>query len=101
MLPWYYYAITDGRTMFNFYLLPGLPFLILAVVYTLGAVMTPPGGTTTGKLRTDHQLLGAVVAGLYMAVIALCFAYFYPLFVGQLITYQGWASRMWLGARWW
>jgi dolichyl-phosphate-mannose-protein mannosyltransferase len=101
MLPWYYYAVTDGRTMFNFYLLPGLPFLILAVVYVLGAVMTPPEGMATGKMRTDHQLLGTVIAGLYMAVIALCFAYFYPIFVGQLITYQGWASRMWLGTRWW
>jgi dolichyl-phosphate-mannose--protein O-mannosyl transferase len=101
MLPWYYYAVTDGRTMFSFYLLPGLPFLILAVVYALGAIMTPPGGIATGKMRTDHQLLGAAIAGIYVAVIALCFAYFYPIFVGQLITYQGWASRMWLGTRWW
>jgi dolichyl-phosphate-mannose--protein O-mannosyl transferase len=100
MLPWYYYAITDGRTMFSFYLLPGLPFLILAVVYVLGAIMTPPGGVASGAQRTDHQLLGTTIAGLYMAVIALCFAYFYPLFVGGMITYQGWASRMWLGSRW-
>jgi dolichyl-phosphate-mannose-protein mannosyltransferase len=101
MLPWYYYAVTDGRTMFSFYLLPGLPFLILAVVYTLGAIMTPPEGVASGAQRTDHQLLGTAIAGIYVAVIALCFAYFYPLFVGQLITYQGWASRMWLGTRWW
>jgi dolichyl-phosphate-mannose-protein mannosyltransferase len=100
MLPWYYYAITDGRTMFSFYLLPGLPFLILAVVYVLGAIMTPPEGLATGKSRTDRQLVGTVVAGAYVVLIALCFAYFYPIFVGELITYNSWSSRMWLGSRW-
>jgi dolichyl-phosphate-mannose-protein mannosyltransferase len=100
MLPWYYYAITDGRTMFNFYLLPGLPFLILAVVYVLGAIMTPPTGIATGKNRTDRQLIGTVVAGAYVILVALCFAYFYPIFVGQLISYNSWSARMWLGGRW-
>jgi dolichyl-phosphate-mannose-protein mannosyltransferase len=33
-------------------------------------------------------------------VVALCFAYFYPIFVGQLIPYTSWQSRMWLGSRW-
>jgi dolichyl-phosphate-mannose-protein mannosyltransferase len=32
--------------------------------------------------------------------VALCFAYFYPIFVGQLIPYQSWQARMWLGSRW-
>ena len=30
LLPWFYYAVADGRTMFVFYVLPALPFLILA-----------------------------------------------------------------------
>jgi dolichyl-phosphate-mannose-protein mannosyltransferase len=101
MLPWYYYAVTDGRTMFNFYLLPGVPFLILAVVYVLGAIMTPPAGVATGAQRTDHQIVGTWVAGLYVAAVALCFAYFYPIFVAHLISYDAWSKRMWLGTRWW
>jgi dolichyl-phosphate-mannose-protein mannosyltransferase len=100
LLPWFYYAVTDGRTMFNFYVLPALPFLILAVVYVLGAIMTPPEGMTTGAARTDRQLVGTVVAGVYVVLVALCFAYFYPIFVGQLIPYTSWQSRMWLGSRW-
>jgi dolichyl-phosphate-mannose--protein O-mannosyl transferase len=100
MLPWYYYAVTDGRTMFSFYLLPGLPFLILAVVYVLGAIMTPREGVATGRRRTDRQLIGTVVVGAYVVLVALCFAYFYPIFVGQLITYNSWSARMWLGSRW-
>nr|WP_239159162.1 glycosyltransferase family 39 protein [Actinoplanes humidus] len=100
LLPWFYYAIKDGRTMFSFYALPALPFLILAVVYALGAIMTPPEGMATGSGRTDRQLIGVVVAGVYVTLVALCFAYFYPLFVGQIIPYDSWLSRLWLGNRW-
>jgi dolichyl-phosphate-mannose-protein mannosyltransferase len=100
LLPWFYFAVKDGRTMFSFYALPALPFLILAVVYVLGAIMTPASGTATGDRRTDRQLVGTLVVGLYVAVVALCFAYFFPIFVGQLIPYQSWAARMWLGSRW-
>jgi dolichyl-phosphate-mannose-protein mannosyltransferase len=100
LLPWFYFALADGRTMFSFYVLPALPFLILAIVYALGAIMTPPGGTAAGAARTDRQLVGTIVAGVYVLLVALCFAYFYPIFVGQLIPYQDWSSRMWLGGRW-
>ncbi len=100
LLPWFYYAIHDGRTMFSFYALPALPFLILAVVYALGAIMTPPTGVTQGPARTDRQLLGTVIAGVYVVLVALCFAYFFPIFVGQVITQEAWAARMWLGPRW-
>ena len=100
LLPWFYFAVADGRTMFSFYVLPALPFLILAVVYVLGAIMTPPEGVAVGAARTDRQLIGTVVAGAYVALVAVCFAYFFPIFVGQLIPYDSWAARMWLGSRW-
>ena len=86
--------------MFSFYALPALPFLILAVVYVLGAIMTPPDGMATGRQRSDRQLIGTIVAGIYVALVALCFAYFHPIFVGQLMPYDSWSSRMWLGNRW-
>ena len=92
LLPWFYFAVADGRTMFSFYALPALPFLILAVVYVLGAIMTPrPGRTSTA---------GVAVVAVYVAAVALRFAYFHPLFVGQLMTYNDWYARMWLGSRW-
>jgi dolichyl-phosphate-mannose-protein mannosyltransferase len=100
MLPWFYYALADGRTMFSFYALPALPFLVLAVVYVLGAIMTPPGGLATGGARTDRQLVGMIVASAYVVVVALCFLYFYPVFVGKTIPYEAWQARMWLGGRW-
>nr|WP_308121042.1 phospholipid carrier-dependent glycosyltransferase [Actinoplanes bogorensis] len=100
LLPWFYYAVKDSRTMFVFYVMPALPFLILAVVYVLGAIMTPPEGVTQGQGRTDRQLVGAVVVGAYVALVALCFAYFFPIFVNHTIPYEDWSARMWLGSRW-
>jgi dolichyl-phosphate-mannose--protein O-mannosyl transferase len=40
------------------------------------------------------------VAGVYVLLVAACFAYFHPVFVGQLIPYEDWSARMWLGPRW-
>jgi dolichyl-phosphate-mannose--protein O-mannosyl transferase len=100
LLPWFYYAVHDGRTMFAFYVLPALPFLILAVTYVLGAIMTPAAGVAAGAGRTDRQMIGTIVAGVYVLLVALCFAYFHPIFVGQSIPYDSWSARMWLGSRW-
>jgi dolichyl-phosphate-mannose-protein mannosyltransferase len=88
LLPWYWYAVSDGRTMFSFYALPALPFLILAVVYVLGVLIAELRGA------------GIVVTAAFTVLVALCFAYFYPVFVGQLVPYDSWWARMWLGTRW-
>ena len=93
LLPWFWFAVADGRTMFSFYALPALPFLILAVVHVMGALVTAPGGTTVNPAR-------AVLAGVYVAAVAVCLAYFWPIFVGDRIPYEDWLSRMWLGNRW-
>jgi dolichyl-phosphate-mannose--protein O-mannosyl transferase len=45
-------------------------------------------------------LFGTIFAALYIGLVALCFAYFYPVYVGKIITYAEWSARMWLGGRW-
>nr|WP_244161977.1 phospholipid carrier-dependent glycosyltransferase [Micromonospora eburnea] len=107
LLPWFYFAAVDNRTMFYFYALPAEPFLILAVVYVLGAIMTPARSPVTtgvavggGDSGGDRRMIGAITAGLYVLLVAACFAYFYPIYVGKTITYAEWAARMWLGSRW-
>lgn len=110
LLPWFYFA-TQGRTMFAFYAIPAEPFLVLAVVYVLGAIMTPPpspsgvapgvaSGSPPDDAAVDRRLIGAVIAGAYVLLVAVCFAYFYPIYVGQAIPYDDWSARMWLGGRW-
>jgi dolichyl-phosphate-mannose--protein O-mannosyl transferase len=91
--------------MFSFYTAPALPFMVLAVVYVLGAIVTPAGPTGGGAVAPvdggqDRRLVGGVVAGAYVLLVALCFAYFYPIFVGKLLTYAEWSARMWLDGRW-
>ena len=104
-VPWFWYAY-QGRTMFAFYAAPALPFLILAVVYVLGAIATGPPrrSMSTGLLATvpdpNRRLIGAVIAGGYVVLVVLCFAFFYPIFVGQTIPYEEWSARMWFGSRW-
>jgi len=95
-LPWFYYEL-DNRTMFFFYALPIEPFLILAVVYVLGAIMGPGADGLPDERR---RMTGAIIAGAYVLLVALNFAYFYPLFTGQSIPYDAWMHRIWLGNRW-
>jgi dolichyl-phosphate-mannose--protein O-mannosyl transferase len=97
ILPWFWYQL-DSRTMYYFYALPAEPFLILAVVYVLGAIIGPPA--PPGQPVPDRRLAGVLVAGLYVLLVAANFAYFHPIYTGQDIAYQSWLSRMWLGSRW-
>ncbi|MGW0431531.1 dolichyl-phosphate-mannose--protein mannosyltransferase [Micromonospora sp. NPDC003197] len=106
LLPWFYYAL-DKRTMFFFYAAPALPFMVLAVVYVLGAIMSPApvpeveGSAPVSRTSTvDRRMIGAIFAGAYVLVVAICFAYFYPIYTGVSIPYADWSARMWLGGRW-
>ncbi len=100
--PWFIYEFSH-RTMFYFYALPALPFLIMAVVYLFGLIMSGPMKKTPDSdkiLGFDRRLVGGVALGVYVLIIAACFAYFYPLYVGEKIPYTAWYARMWLGGRW-
>jgi dolichyl-phosphate-mannose--protein O-mannosyl transferase len=91
ILPWFQ-SMPEHRTMFYFYALPSEPFLVLAVVYVLGAIIGPPRG--------HHRTVGAVIAGVYVLLVAACFAYFYPIYAASPIPYTDWLDRLWLGNRW-
>ncbi len=94
IVPWFFFS---SRTMFYFYALPAEPFLILAVIYVLGCLMTPPPGAP----RDENRLVtGAVIAGFFVLVVALNFAYFYPIYSGDSIPTASWVTRMWLNTRW-
>ncbi len=90
IVPWFPFELSD-RTMYYFYVAPAEPFLILAVVYVLGALIRGPDGTDPAT---------ALFAGLYVLAVAVNFAYFYPIYTGEPITYAQWLARMWLGNRW-
>ena len=108
IVPWFWYEI-HNRTMFYFYAAPAEPFLVLAVVYVLGALITGPGvGRLGGGLvrpslslpAEDRRLYGTVAAGAFVLLVALCFWWYYPIFVGSSIPHDDWLRRMLLGNRW-
>jgi dolichyl-phosphate-mannose--protein O-mannosyl transferase len=107
ILPWFNWEL-DNRTMFYFYALPAEPFLVLAVVYVLGCFMSSPRsvsaiGAPAARRRldpADRRLYAAIAVGAYLVLVAFCFAYFYPIYVGNVIPYESWLHRMWLGGRW-
>jgi dolichyl-phosphate-mannose--protein O-mannosyl transferase len=85
-LPWMLYP---DRTMFYFYILPALPFLVLAVVYGLGVVLGP------ATAPQDRRATGALFVALYVAVIVLTFLYFSPEYTGAALTPSQWDRRLW------
>jgi dolichyl-phosphate-mannose--protein O-mannosyl transferase len=108
ILPWFYYELHQ-RTMFYFYALPSEPFLILAVVYVLGCLINGPGvgRLGRGRVRTsfslpseERRLYGTIFAGAFVLIVALCFWWYYPIYVGNSIPYTDWLRRMLLGNRW-
>jgi dolichyl-phosphate-mannose--protein O-mannosyl transferase len=78
----------DGRTMFLFYALPGVPFMCLGLALVAGWAM---GGPSAAPSRRRAAALGA---GAFAAVVVLNFAWLYPLFAAQTLPYDAWRDRI-------
>ncbi len=86
-LPWFLY---QNRTIFSFYAVAFLPFLVLALTYVLGLLLGPPDATNR------RRLAGTLLAGGIVVLAAVAFAWFYPIYAAPVITKQQWQDRMWL-----
>jgi dolichyl-phosphate-mannose--protein O-mannosyl transferase len=78
-LPWFF---IQDRTMFYFYAISILPFLILALIYTFNWAL---------KHKDYRKYIG-----VFIIVVAINFIYFLPIFLGIQIPYADWLDRMWL-----
>ena len=86
---WLSWFVNLDRTMFIFYMSPVLPFFVMAVALTLADLLGRAGDSDVRR-----QLgLGAVC--LYLALVVVNFAFFYPILTGLPLPYQDWLSRMW------
>jgi dolichyl-phosphate-mannose--protein O-mannosyl transferase len=47
----------------------------------------------------ERRRWGTAVAGAFVVLVVLNFAYFYPIYTGQLITTPDWLDRIWF-KRW-
>ena len=93
ILPWFAYP---ERTMFFFYAAPAVPFFIGAVTWCLGMIVGRYRRGSGVEGSPERRLTGALIAGAFIAVVVLCFAYFWPIYTGDPLPYEEWRSRMWL-----
>jgi dolichyl-phosphate-mannose--protein O-mannosyl transferase len=87
-LPWFYFAIADNRTMFLFYALPMLPFMILAIVLAFGLLIGPADATAT------RRAAGTAATGAFALLALANFWWLHPLIAAKIISYQEWYSRL-------
>ena len=78
-LPWF---IFQDRTMFYFYSITTLPFLILALIYCFDLLLK----------YLNYQR----VIQIFILTVAINFIYFLPIYIGIEIPYSDWLNRMWL-----
>jgi dolichyl-phosphate-mannose--protein O-mannosyl transferase len=87
-LPWFYYAIADKRTMYLFYMIPMVPFMVLALVLVAGLVI---GKESAPPAR---RAVGAAVVGAFTLIVLINFWWLYPVLVAETLTQAQWWARM-------
>jgi dolichyl-phosphate-mannose-protein mannosyltransferase len=86
-LPWV--IIWRDRTIFTFYSVSFLPFLVIGLTLALGAILGPSG--SSNRRRT----WGAAIVGGFLLVVLADAAWMWPVWVGDLLSTADWTKRMW------
>ncbi|MFL6116448.1 MAG: dolichyl-phosphate-mannose--protein mannosyltransferase [Catenulispora sp.] len=86
---WAFWLHYQHRTIFTFYAVAFVPFMVMAAAYLLGVIV---GRADALQYR---RVWGAVVAGAITVYILVMFIYFYPIYSAQTITWNQWIDRMW------
>lgn len=85
-VPWFMF---EERTIYSFYAVAFVPWVVLAVTYVLGMIL----GTTRDSLR--RRMVGVIAVGAYAISCVWLFFFFWPIYTAQVIPYAEWARRMW------
>ncbi|HEX4817038.1 MAG TPA: phospholipid carrier-dependent glycosyltransferase [Nonomuraea sp.] len=87
-LPWFYYAVADDRTMYLFYMIPVVPFMVLAIVLVAGLILgsrhAPPA----------RRAAGAAAVGAFALIVLINFWWLYPVLTAEPLTQAEWWARM-------
>jgi dolichyl-phosphate-mannose-protein mannosyltransferase len=86
-LPWFHW---QDRTIYTFYAVAFVPWVVLTVTYCLGLLIGPRDASR------ERRLYGGIAAGTIVVLAVALFAWFYPIYTAQLIPQPSWADRMWL-----
>ena len=82
-LPWFLF---QHRTIYSFYAVAFLPFLVLAITMCIGMVL---GGRDASPRRRQW---GAAAAGAYLLLAVANFAWLLPVLSAEVIPYADWAA---------
>ena len=85
-LPWFLY---QTRTIYSFYAVAFVPWLVLVVVACLALVLGPAGASRR------RRGWGAAVVVVYLALAAAWFAWYWPVHTAITIPRPDWELRMW------
>jgi len=86
-LPWLMY---QERTIFNFYSVAFVPYVVLALTFVLGMLLGPPGADV--RRRT----WGAALVGAFVVLATAVFVLFWPMWVYSAMTIERWQLLIWL-----
>jgi dolichyl-phosphate-mannose--protein O-mannosyl transferase len=86
---WFPWWPLVSRTKFLYYALEFEPFLILSITLCLGLII---GQVAATPIR---RAFGAAAVGVYLLIVLVMFAYFYPVFAAKVIPYSQWLQHMW------
>jgi len=92
-VPWFAYA---HRTIFTFYTVAFVPWVVLTLVYVLG-LLVGPRVDDEGSARDRRARRWTVAAvGVFVAVVVGVGLFFYPVWAAWVVPWQQWHIRMWL-----
>ena len=86
-LPWMLYL---DRTIFTFYTVVYVPFVVMALAMTCGSILGPSNASER------RRRWGAIAVGTLVLLVVLAAWWFYPIWTGQVIPYEQWNLRMWM-----
>ncbi|MGV1006090.1 MAG: dolichyl-phosphate-mannose--protein mannosyltransferase [Candidatus Nanopelagicales bacterium] len=86
-LPWLIY---HNRTIFTFYAIVQVPFLVAMLAMSLASL---PG---TASATPARRFWGFLAAGAVVVLAVAAAWWFYPIWTGQVLPYGHWHLRMWL-----
>jgi len=86
-IPWFAF---QERTVYSFYAIVFLPFLVLALTLCLGLLL---GSRDAPPAR---RAVGAAVVGTYVLLVLANFAFLHPVLSADVIPQPEWSERMWL-----
>lgn len=85
-LPWFLY---QHRTIFIFYAVAIIPFVVLAVTMLCGIILGGP------ELTRRQRRPRIWIVGGYLLVVLALFAFFHPIWTATVIPQPEWHWRMW------